>query len=100
MTGNPVVTLNRAVAAAMAEGPAAGLAILDGMDGSMAGHHRLEAVRGHLLEMAGDTDAALEHYRTAAGLTTNLAEQRYLATRAATLRHAAGEATSRGTPEA
>jgi predicted RNA polymerase sigma factor len=95
MTGNPVVTLNRAVAAAMAEGPAAGLAILDGMDGSMAGHHRLEAVRGHLLEMAGDPDTALEHYRTAARLTTNLAEQRYLATRAATLRHATGEAASR-----
>ncbi len=100
MTGNPVVTLNRAVAAAMAEGPAAGLAILDGIDGSMAGHHRLEAVRGHLLEMAGETDAAVEHYRTAAGLTTNLAEQRYLATRAATLRHATGEATSSGSPEA
>ena len=86
MTGNPVVTLNRAVAAAMAEGPAAGLAILDAMDGSMAGHHRLEAVRAHLLEMAGDTDAALKHYRKAAKLTTNLAEQRYLVTRAASLR--------------
>jgi predicted RNA polymerase sigma factor len=86
MTGNPVVTLNRAVAAAMAEGPSAGLAILDGMDGSMAGHHRLEAVRAHLLEMAGDSDGAVEHYRTAARLTTNLAEQRYLATRAARLR--------------
>ena len=58
MTGNPVVTLNRAVAAGMAEGPAAGLAILDGMDGALAGNHRLEAVRAHLLEMAGDTDAA------------------------------------------
>jgi predicted RNA polymerase sigma factor len=86
MTGSPVVTLNRAVAAAMAEGPAAGLVILDGMEGSMAGHHRLEAVRAHLLEMAGDTGAAFEHYRTAAKLTTNLAEQRYLATRAARLR--------------
>ena len=59
MTGNPVVTLNRAVAAAMADGPAAGLAVLDGMDGSLAGNHRLEAVRAHLLEMAGDTDAAM-----------------------------------------
>jgi predicted RNA polymerase sigma factor len=87
MTGSPVVTLNRAVAAAMAEGPAAGLAILDAMDGSMAGHHRLEAVRAHLLEMAGDTDAALEHYGAAARLTTNLAERRYLATRAARLRN-------------
>jgi RNA polymerase sigma factor (sigma-70 family) len=86
MTGNPVVTVNRAVAAAMAEGPAAGLAILDGMDESLAGHHRLEAVRAHLLEMAGDTDAALRHYRMAARLTTNLAEQRYLTSRAARLR--------------
>lgn len=86
MTGNPVVTLNRAVAAAMADGPSAGLAVLDEMDGAMAGHHRLEAVRAHLLEMAGDTDAALEHYRTATKLATNLPEQRYLATRAARLR--------------
>lgn len=86
MTGNPVVTLNRAVAAAMAEGPSAGLAILDAMDGSMAENHRLEAVRAYLLEMAGETEAALEHYRTAAKLTTNLAEQRYLTTQAARLR--------------
>ena len=56
MTGNPVVTLNRAVAAAMAEGPAAGLALLDGVDERLAGHYRLDAVRAHLLEMAGDTD--------------------------------------------
>jgi predicted RNA polymerase sigma factor len=91
MTGNPVVTLNRAVAAAMAEGPAAGLAVLDAMDGSLDGHHRLEAVRAHLLEMAGDTDAAYEHYRTAARLTTNLPEQRYLATKAARLRTRSGD---------
>ena len=91
MTGNPVVTLNRAVAAAMAEGPAAGLAVLDAMDGSLAGHHRLEAIRAHLLEMAGDTDAAFEHYRTAARLTTNLPEQRYLATKAARLRTRSGD---------
>ena len=86
MTGNPVVTLNRAVAAAMVDGPTAGLAVLDGMDGSLAGNHRLEAVRAHLLEMMGDTDAALEHYRSAARLTTNLPEQRYLTARAARLR--------------
>jgi predicted RNA polymerase sigma factor len=86
MTGNPVVTLNRAVAAGMAEGPAAGLAILDRMDGSLAGNHRLEAVRAHLLDMAGDTDTALEHYRAAATLTTNLPERRYLMARAARLR--------------
>ena len=50
------------------------------------------AVRAHLLEMAGDTDAAIVHYRTAARLTTNLAEQRYLATRAARLRDRDGGA--------
>jgi len=90
MTHNPVVTLNRAVAAAMADGPTAGLAILDGMDGVLVGSHRFEAVRAHLLEMAGDTDDAIEHYRIAARLTTNLPEQRYLATRAARLREASG----------
>jgi predicted RNA polymerase sigma factor len=86
MTGNPVVTLNRAVAAGMAVGPSAGLAILDGMDGALAGNHRSEAVRAHLLEMAGDMDAAREHYRTAAKLTTNLPEQRYLTAQAARLK--------------
>jgi RNA polymerase sigma factor (sigma-70 family) len=86
MTRNPVVTVNRAVAAAMADGPDAGLAILDGLDGSVAGSHRVAAVRGHLLEMAGDTDGAAEQYRAAARLTTNLAEQRHLTMRAARLR--------------
>jgi RNA polymerase sigma factor (sigma-70 family) len=86
MTGNPVVTVNRAVAAAMANGPAAGLEILDGLDGSVAGSHRVAAVRAHLLEMAGDTDGAVEHYRAAARLTTNLAEQRHLSMQAARLR--------------
>ena len=85
MTGNPVVTLNRAVAAAMADGPAAGLALLDGIDERMAGHYRLDAVRAHLLEMAGDTDTAVSLYRAAAGRTTSLPEQRYLAARAARL---------------
>ena len=91
MTGNPVVTLNRAVAAAMAHGPSAGLAILDEVDERLAGHHRLDAVRAHLLEMAGDTDAALAHYRIAARRTTSLPEQHYLATRAARLKSGAGD---------
>ena len=52
MTHNPVVTVNRAVAAAMVDGPAAGLTILDGLNGSVAGSHRVAAVRAHLLEMA------------------------------------------------
>ena len=85
MTGNPVVTLNRAVAAAMAHGPSAGLSLLDEVEGRLAGHHRLDVVRAHLLEMAGDTEAAIVHYRAAAGRTTNLPEQRHLATQAARL---------------
>jgi RNA polymerase sigma factor (sigma-70 family) len=95
MTGNPIVTLNRAVAAAMADGPSAGLTVLDGVDGPLADHYRLDAVRAHLLEMAGDTDAALEHYRAAANRTTSLPEQRYLAARAARLK---AEGTGDGEP--
>ena len=85
MTANPVVTLNRAVAAAMAEGPEAGLAVLDTLDGRLDATHRVDAVRAHLLELAGDTDAALTLYRAAARRTTSLPEQRYLARRAARL---------------
>jgi len=85
MTGNPVVTLNRAVAAAMADGPSAGLAVLDAVDERLNGHYRLDAVRAHLLEMAGDRKGALAHYRGAAKRTTNLPEQRYLARQAARL---------------
>jgi RNA polymerase sigma factor (sigma-70 family) len=85
ITGNPVVTLNRAVAAAMADGPSAGLAVLDEVDERLAGHHRLDAVRAHLLEMAGDTEGAISHYRAAASRTTSLPERRYLTTQAARL---------------
>ena len=86
MTGNPVVTLNRAVAAAMADGPGAGLAVLHDVDARLDGHHRLDAVRAHLLEMAGDFEVAIEQYRAAAQKTTNVAEQRYLRKRAARLK--------------
>jgi RNA polymerase sigma factor (sigma-70 family) len=81
---NPVVTLNRAVAVAMVDGPRAGLAALAGLDDDerLAGHHRLHAVRAHLLEMAGELDAARTGYRTAARLTTSRPEQRYLESRA------------------
>jgi predicted RNA polymerase sigma factor len=85
MTGNPVVTLNRAVAAAMAHGPSAGLALLDEVDDRLAGHYRLDAVRAHLLEMAGDFEAAVAHYRAAASHTTSLPEQHYLSKQAARL---------------
>nr|WP_067137308.1 sigma-70 family RNA polymerase sigma factor [Microtetraspora malaysiensis] len=87
LADNPVVTLNRAVAVAMLSGPAAGLAVLETVarDQRMAGHHRLHAVRGHLLEEAGEKTAAIAEYRTAARLTTSLPERRYLLTRAARL---------------
>jgi RNA polymerase sigma factor (sigma-70 family) len=95
MTGNPVVTLNRAVAAAMVHGPSAGLGMLDEVDERLAGHYRLDAVRAHLLEMAGDTQAALAHYRTAAARTASLPEQRYLTERAARLNREASSTVER-----
>jgi RNA polymerase sigma factor (sigma-70 family) len=97
MTGNPVVTLNRAVAAAMADGPSAGIAVLDSVDERLNGHYRVDAIRAHLLEMAGDTKAAQAHYRAAARRTTSLPEQRYLATQAARLKQDA-TSTERARP--
>src|SRR6266851_443452 len=83
----PVVTLNRAVAVAMVHGPRAGLALLGTLDADerMAHTHRLEAVRGHLLELAGDAVAARESYQRAARMTANVPEQRYLSLKAARL---------------
>ena len=85
MTGNPMVSLNRAVAAAMAEGPTRGLAMLDGLDGRLGDHHRMHSTRAHLLEMAGDTESAIEEFRAAAARTANLRERHYLTTQAARL---------------
>jgi RNA polymerase sigma factor (sigma-70 family) len=87
LSPNPVVTLNRAVALAMVRGPQAALDLLASLEaqGRLAGHHRLDAVRAHLLEMAGDHAAARAHYETAARLTTTLPERRYLEARAARL---------------
>jgi predicted RNA polymerase sigma factor len=83
----PMVTLGRIVAAAMVHGPRTGLARLAEAeaDPALAGHHRVEAVRAHLLEMAGDRRAAYAHYRLAARRTFSLPEQRYLEARAARL---------------
>ncbi|MFE7798917.1 RNA polymerase sigma factor [Nocardia sp. NPDC057440] len=86
MASNPMVTLNRAVAAAMVHGPAAGLELADTLDDRLAGNHRLDAVRGHLYEMAGDIDAAIASYTAAAGRTTSTPERDYLTIRAARLR--------------
>jgi len=83
----PMVTLNHAIAAAMVHGPAKGLELLKPLDtdARLADHYRLDAVRGHLLEMLGDHEGAIHHYRIAAGRTTSLPEQNYLMTQAARL---------------
>ncbi|WBQ07884.1 RNA polymerase sigma factor [Kribbella sp. CA-293567] len=82
---NPMVTLNRAIALAQVEGPAAGLELLGTLDqdSRMADNHRLDAVRAHLLERLGKPAEAREHYLAAARRTTSLPEQRYLRAKAA-----------------
>src|SRR5262249_41745238 len=71
MSDNPMIGLNHAIAAAMTHGPAKGLELLDALksDARLADHHRLDAVRAHLLELAGDLDGAIKSYRAAAGKT-------------------------------
>jgi RNA polymerase sigma factor (sigma-70 family) len=87
MTKNPMVRLNRAIAAAMVNGAPAGLKLLDEIDadGRLSRHHRLDAVRAHLLEMAEDVEGAIVYYQAAASKTTSIPEQRYLTMRAARL---------------
>jgi RNA polymerase sigma factor (sigma-70 family) len=87
MSDNPMVTLNYAIAAAMVHGAAKGLELLDALkdDARVAEHHRLDAVRAHLLELGGDLEAAVRHYRAAAAKTANLPERNYLLTQAARL---------------
>ncbi|MFI8459221.1 RNA polymerase sigma factor [Kitasatospora sp. NPDC085464] len=90
---NPVVALNRAVAVAMVHGPAAGLALLDALaaDRRLARHHRLLAVRAHLLDRLGaDPAAAARAYREAAARTSSAPERRHLADRALGLEGAGG----------
>jgi RNA polymerase sigma factor (sigma-70 family) len=84
---NPMATLNRAVALAMVHGPHSGLNLLAPLDADerLAGHHRLTSVRAHLLELAGDTEAAREAFKLAAKQTTSVPEQRYLQRHAARL---------------
>jgi predicted RNA polymerase sigma factor len=91
ITGNPMVTLNRAVAAAMARGPAVGLSLLAGLDERLGDHHRLHAVRAYLLEMAGERSAAMAGFRAAAARTSNQREHQYLTTQAARLAGAMGD---------
>lgn len=81
MPGNPMVALNHAIAVAMVRGPASGLELLNQIE-SLKDHHRLFAVRGHLLEMMGARDAAAEQYRIAAERTASQPERDYLGLRA------------------
>jgi RNA polymerase sigma factor (sigma-70 family) len=87
MAPNPMTALNHAVAVAMARGPAPALDLVSALaeDRRLASHHRLHAVRAHLLEMSGDLAGALTAYQQAAQLTRSLPEQRYLNTKAAAL---------------
>jgi predicted RNA polymerase sigma factor len=87
MSDNPMVILNHAIAAAMVHGPKQGLNLLDSLkaDRRVAEHHRMDAVRAHLMEMAGDLQAAARFYRGAAGKTGNLPERDYLLMQAARL---------------
>jgi RNA polymerase sigma factor (sigma-70 family) len=87
MSDNPMVILNHAIAAAMVHGPKEGLNLLDALqeDRRIAEHYRMDAVRAHLLEMAGDPQAAAKYYRAGAGKTVNLPERNYLLLQAARL---------------
>ena len=82
MTSNPVVALNRAVAVAMADGPGAGLALLDDLDG-LDSYHLFHSTRAELLLRAGLP--AREAFERALTLATNPAEQRHLARRIAVI---------------
>jgi RNA polymerase sigma factor (sigma-70 family) len=80
VSDNPMVALNRAIAVAMVRGPSAALEIIDALDADsrIAGHYRLDAVRGHLYERAGDFARAVEHFRRAAERTASGPERDYL----------------------
>jgi RNA polymerase sigma factor (sigma-70 family) len=90
---SPMARLSLAVAIAMVEGPAAGLAALDelALDSQLATNHRLSAVRAHLLERAGDRQGAIQHYRHAAQRTTSTPERNYLLLHAARLSESQGQ---------
>ena len=87
MSDNPMVALNRAIAEAMVHGATKGLELLDALkdDPRIAEHHRVDAVRAHLLELAGDENGAVKHYQAAAGKTGSLPERNYLLAQAARL---------------
>jgi RNA polymerase sigma factor (sigma-70 family) len=87
MNDNPMVALNHAVATAMVDGPEAGLKRVAAIaeDTRLKGHYRIDAVRAHLYERAGQQNLALEHYQRAAEHTASLPERNYLLSKAARL---------------
>ena len=88
MSDNPMVMLNYAVAAGMVHGPRVGLRLVDELDasGRLRNHHRLHAVRGHLLERSGDLNGAIKEFQCAASRTASLIERNYLLAQVARLR--------------
>src|SRR5262249_61048321 len=87
LSDNPMVRLNHAIAAAMVHGATKGLELLDALksDARLSNHHRLDAVRAHLLELAGDRERAISSYRAPASKTGRLPERNYLLAQAARL---------------
>jgi RNA polymerase sigma factor (sigma-70 family) len=88
LSDNPMVAMNHAVAVAMTEGPAHGLALLEKLDRDprIKDHYRLDAVRGHLLQRSGQIATALRYFESAAEKTASFAERNYLFLRIARLR--------------
>jgi RNA polymerase sigma-70 factor, ECF subfamily len=78
LTASPVVALNRAVAVAMAEGPEAGLALLDALEGELGDYRYLHSTRADLLRRLGATEEARAAYERALALTTAEPERRFL----------------------
>ena len=86
LTDNPMAALSRAVVVGEVDGPLVGLRAVDELDGALGDHYRLDAVRAHLHEQAGDRDEAVELYLRAARRTTSTAERDHLTKQAARLR--------------
>ena len=81
----------------MADGPETGLALLERLDDRLGGHHRLDAVRAHLYERAGERERAITHYEKAAAHTTSLPERNYLTEQAARLHRGRTAVRGQGT---
>jgi len=94
ISDNPMVALNHAIAAAMVHGPSTGLKLLEALDADsrLAGHYRLDTVRAHLFEMAGDQQRAIAYYQAAARRSTSIPERDYLTTQVARINAEASRA--------